>query len=291
MTPGSAAMAMKGLGAVAGLFGKNKTKVKDIPLSPTITAGLNKNEKFLSGDMMRNRSETDRGFSEWEGLMPRLKGQLDSDLGTIGRYRSGGAQERRRLGAINRYGDALRAGNQDALAGVTKNANHQQAMMGSGGAMSPFMASLLMGQQGALNRGVARELGGLRLGNIDRYEGFDRADIGRGAGLMGAYGRMQSAPLHHLMLGDKANRDMFAGAIANRRNSMDRLISKKPNTMQKISNAFSGGGQAMQDHMLSTAYMNKLDPSGQYNNWKTFGIKPWKNKSSEAWKDPGNELS
>lgn len=286
MSAGGVAAAFKIGGKIAGLFSKKKTTVKDIPLSKRISSGLDKSEMNLAGDMERNRAETDRAYGEWGNLMPRLKGQLGEDLGTIGRYRSGGPQERRRLGYIGRYGDSLRAANQDALAGTTKQFKLQNALMGSGGGMNPFMAEKLLQQRGLLNRGVERELGGLRLGNVDRYEGFDLSNIGRGAGLMSAFGQQQARPLGMLMMGDQANRDMYGGAIANRRGSMDRLIGSKMNTAGKIANAFGGTGDAMQEHMLSTAYMHKMDPSGESQSWSNFN--PFGKKSSSDPNDPGS---
>ena len=87
---------------------------------------------------------------------------------------------------------------------------------------------------------------------------------------MNAYGNSMMQPVGALSQGNQAVNNMYSGAIANRRNSMDRLIQQKPNTMQKISNALSGTGDAMQGHMLTNAYMNKLDPSGGYNTWSSF---------------------
>ena len=150
--------------------------------------------------------------------------------------------------------------------------------------MSPFMAAQLMGQQGALNRGVASRIGGLEMGNISRFQGYDLGNIGRGAGLMSAYGQQQARPLGMLMMGDQANRNMYGGAIANRRNSMDRLIGSKMNTAGKIANAFGGTGDAMQEHMLSTAYMNKMDPSGESQSWSNFN--PFGGKKSSSGDDP-----
>ena len=287
MSAGGVAAAFKIGGKIAGLFSKKKTTVKDIPLSKRISSGLDKSEMNLAGDMERNRAETDRAYGEWGNLMPRLKGQLGRDLGTIDQYRAGGPQERRSMSAIGRYGDSLRAANRDALDSTQRRASHQQAMMGSGGAMSPFMAAQLMGQQGALNRNVASTMGGLEMGNISRFQGYDLGNIGRGAGLMSAYGQQQARPLGMLMMGDQANRNMYAGAIANRRGSMDRLIGSKMNTAGKISNALGGGGDAMQEHMLSTAYMNKMDPSGQSQSWSNFN--PFGKKQGDD-ADPYNIL-
>ena len=287
MGPMAVAGIAKGLGKVAGLFSKKKTTVKDIPLSKRISSGLDKSEMNLAGDMERNRAETDRAYGEWGNLMPRLKGQLGRDLGTIDQYRAGGPQERRSMSAIGRYGDSLRAANRDALDATQRRSSHQQAMMGSGGAMSPFMAAQLMGQQGAMNRGVASRIGGMELANMNRFQGYDLGNIGRGAGLMSAYGQQQARPLGMLMMGDQANRNMYAGAIANRRGSMDRLIGSKMNAAGKISNALGGTGDAMQEHMLSSAYMNKLDPSGNANSWSNFGFGGGKTPVAS---DPGESL-
>lgn len=269
-SPMAVAGALKGIGKIAGLFGKNKTKVKDIPLSATITKGLDENEKFLSADSARIRGLTDNAASSWQGLLPRMKERLDTDLLRMDSYRSGGPQENRRRAAIGEYGDALRAANQDAIDASSRRFSQQQALMGSGGGMSPFMRMQQANQLGAMNRDVAARLGALNLGNIDRYEGFERGDFGKGQALMNAYGSSMMQPVRALSQGNQAINNMFAQAIGNRRNSMDRLIQQKPNTMQKISNAFSGTGDAMQNQMLTNAYMNKLDPSGSANSWSNF---------------------
>lgn len=268
--PMTAAAMAKTAGSLIGLGSKKKTTVKDIPLSKTITAGLDQREKRLKGDTNRMFGETDRAFSEYSRLLPEMRGALDSDLATLDQYRAGGMQEQRFNQGINRYRDALMDSLSDARGQAISQANRRNALLGGGLAMSPFATANLGSTFGMLGRQVATDVEGRKLGNMARFQDIDRGNIGRRMALQQAYGANQLQPLRILGAGNTAVDQMYAGAINNRRNSMDRLIGSKLNTAGKISNALTGVGNTMDSQVLSTAYMNRLDPSGSANSWSSF---------------------
>ena len=219
---------------LGGLFGKKKTKIKRKALSPEIAGAMKANEANLKGDMAQYREVGDAAFGDINREASGLASIYGKGQQTLGQYGPEGRQFERSRQAIGRYGDALRASNQDALDSTTRQFNQQQALMGAGGSMSPFMAASLANQQGILNRGVARELGGLEMANISRFQ-----DLLSHQRLMGSIGANRAGHDTHI-----TTKDNWANKLAG--------------GMQNIGGAIGGLHTAQMGNALNKAYMGHL---------------------------------
>lgn len=275
MDPSSAGSLLSAGGKVlGGLFGKKKTKIKRKALSPEIASAMKANEANLKGDMAQYRDVGDAAFGDINREASGLASIYGKGQQTLGQYGPEGRQFQRSRQAIGRYGDALRASNQDALDSTTKQFNQQQALMGAGGSMSPFMAASLANQQGILNRGVARELGGLEMANINRFQDIGMQMPMQQMGLFNAYAGSRQAPMQALGRRDALTNQRLMGAIGANRAGHDTHITSKHNWASKLGNAMQSGGDAItglnnaqMQNSLQKAYMNEMGYAPMNTGW------------------------
>ena len=187
-----------GASALGGLFGKKKTKIKRKALSPDIAAAMKAQGANLAGDVKQIRGAGQQAFGNISDKLGGLSQVYDTGMSALGGYGASGDQFRRSQAAINQYGQAARAANQDAMAGTQKQFKLQHALMGAGGSMSPFMAAQMQNQYAAQNRGLERELGGLNMANISRWQDIGRQMPMHQMALNQAYGANQMAPMNAL---------------------------------------------------------------------------------------------
>tara|TARA_Y100001963_G_scaffold19768_2_gene25045 strand:+ start:6479 stop:7330 length:852 start_codon:yes stop_codon:yes gene_type:complete len=223
-----------GAQAIGSIFGKKKTKIKRTALSPDIDAGMRASGKTLKGDVNQIRGAGQQAFGNISDRMGGLSQAYDTGMDALGGYGASGDQFRRSQAAINQYGQAARAANQDALDATSRRANFQQAVMGSGGGLSPFMAAMLQNQYSAQNRNLERELGGLRMANVSRWQDIGRQIPMQQMALNQAYGSNQMAPMNVLgMQNQLANRRLMDTIAANRAGH-DTRVTQKDNWAAKI---------------------------------------------------------
>ena len=275
MDPLTASAALSAGGKlIGGLFGKKKTKIKRKALSPEIASAMRANEANLKGDMAQYREVGDAAFGDINQKVSGLSSIYDKGQQTLGGYGPEGRQFERSRRAIGRYGDALRASNQDALDSTTRNFNQQQALMGAGGSMSPFMAASLANQQGILNRGVARELGGLEMANISRFQDIGRQMPMQQMGLFNAYSGSRQAPMQALGRRDLLSHQRLMGSIGANRAGHDTHITTKDNWanklgggMQAVGGAIGGLHNAQMGQALNNAYMDSFGYDAPTQGW------------------------
>ena len=118
-----------GASALGGLFGKKKTKIKRTALSPDIAAGMKASGANLAGDVSQIRGAGQQAFGNISDRMGGLNQAYDTGMSALGGYGASGDQFRRSQSAINQYGQAARAANQDAMAGTQRQFNRQQALL------------------------------------------------------------------------------------------------------------------------------------------------------------------
>jgi hypothetical protein len=267
------------IGAIAGvaqgigaLFGKKKTTITRTPLSGDIKRGMKAQGANLAGDVSQLRGAGQQAFGNINERMGGLNAAYDTGMSALGGYGASGDQFRRSRGAINQYGQAARAANQDALAGTQKQFNQQQALMGSGGGMSPFMAAQLMGQQGMMNRGLERELGGLNMANVSRWQDIGRQMPMQQMALNQAYGANQMAPMNVLGAQNQMTNQRLMNTIQANRAGHDTRVTQKDNWAAKLGKlgGVMGGMQmgGMQQGLMGAKIAGMgYDPS-QFTGWK-----------------------
>ena len=276
MDPVTASAALSAGGKlIGGLFGKKKTKIKRKALSPEIASAMKANEANLKGDMAQYRDVGDAAFGDINREASGLASIYGKGQQTLGQYGPEGRQFQRSRRAIGRYGDALRASNQDALDSTTRQFNQQQALMGAGGSMSPFMAASLANQQGMLNRGVARELGGLEMANINRFQDIGMQMPMQQMGLFNAYAGSRQAPMQVLGRRDALTNQRLMGAIGANRAGHDTFIKTKDNLANKIGGAMQTAGGAIgglhtaqMGNALNNAYMDRIGYAPVNTGWR-----------------------
>ena len=266
MDPVTASAALSAGGKlIGGLFGKKKTKIKRKALSPEIASAMRANEANLKGDMAQYREVGDAAFGDINQKVSGLSSIYDKGQQTLGGYGPEGRQFERSRRTIGRYGDALRASNQDALDSTTRNFNQQQALMGAGGSMSPFMAASLANQRGVLNRDVARQMGQLDMANISRFQDIGRQMPMQQMGLFNAYSGSRQAPMQALGRRDLLSHQRLMGSIGANRAGHDTIIKTKDNWANKLGGAMQTAGgaigglhDAQMGNALNNAYMDRM---------------------------------
>jgi hypothetical protein len=261
-----------GASALGGLFGKKKTKIKRTALSPDIAAGMEAQGKNLAGDVSQIRGAGQQAFGNISDRMGGLNQAYDTGMDALGGYGASGDQFRRSQAAINQYGQAARAANQDAMAGTQRQFNRQQALMGAGGSMSPFMAAQMQNQYAAQNRGLERELGGLNMANISRWQDIGRQMPMQQMALNQAYARNQSAPMGILGAQNQMTNQRLMNTIGANRAGHDTKVTQKDNwaaKLGKLGGAMGGLQMAGMQRGLMGAKMNQMgmDPS-EHMGWK-----------------------
>ena len=223
-----------GASALGGLFGKKKTKITRTALSPDIAAGMKAQGANLAGDVSQLRGAGQQAFGNISDRMGGLSSAYDTGMTTLGQYGPEGQQYRRSQSAINQYGKAARAANQDAMAGTQQQFNRQQALMGSGGTMSPFMAAQMQNQYGVMNRGLERELGGLNMANVSRWQDIGRQMPMQQMALNQAYGANQMAPMNVLGAQNQMTNQRLMNTIGANRAGHDTRVTQKDNWASKL---------------------------------------------------------
>ena len=170
-------------GTLGSLFGKKKGKIVQEYYSPELQSSMEEQGRDLAGYAEQDKADAARARGTWLGDRDQFGKLTDQDISMMGGYMPGGLQERRYGRGIDEYERAQMGALQDAFSRAGARANQQQALMGSGGAMSPYMTAMLGNQMGAQGRSVAADVQGRRLGNIGRFQDT-------GLGLMGRRGQM-----------------------------------------------------------------------------------------------------
>lgn len=269
-----------GASALGGLFGKKKTKITRTPLSHDINRGMRAQGKNLAGDVSQIRGAGQQAFGNISDRMGGLNQAYDTGMSALGGYGASGDQFRRSQAAINQYGQAARAANQDAMAGTQKQFNRQQALMGAGGSMSPFMAAQMQNQYAAQNRGLERELGGLNMANVSRWQDIGRQMPMQQMALNQAYGANQMAPMSVLGAQNQMTNQRLMNTIQANKAGHDTRVTQKDNwasKLGKLGGAIGGLQMAGMQRGLMGAKLKQLgqDPSAHMG-WKgMLGMAKW----------------
>ena len=261
-----------GASALGSLFGGKKTKITRNALSPDIAAGMKAQGKNLAGDVSQIRGAGQQAFGNISDSMGGLNAAYDTGMSALGGYGASGDQFRRSQAAINQYGQAARAANQDAMAGTQKQFNRQQALMGAGGGMSPFMAAQMQNQRGVMNRGLERELGGLNMANVSRWQDIGRQMPMQQMALNQAYGSNQMAPMNVLGAQNQMTNQRLMNTIGANRAGHDTRVTQKDNwaaKLGKLGGAIGGMQMGGMQRGLMGAKMADMgmDPS-EHMGWK-----------------------
>lgn len=276
-------------GLIKGLFGKTKTKIKRKPKTAAIGAALDADQKNLKGDMSQLRDAGDSAYADISGRVGGLGSVYDRSMDLYDEYTPEGRQFRRSQAAIGQYGDALRAANRDAIDSTTRRFNQQQALMGAGGSMSPFMAAMMANQRGAMNRGVEARIGALNLGNIQRFQDIGLNDPSRRFGLFSAYSGARQVPMGVLGRRNALTNQRLMGSLAAENAGTNTMIQKKDNWanklgsgLQTVGSAVGGLQQANTNQALTNAYMDRMGYQQPANTWGNL-FKPQGLQRTDDW--------
>lgn len=248
-------------GALSSLFGKSKTKIKRKPKTAAIGAALDVDQRNLKGDMAQTRAVGDLAFDDISGKVGGLSDVYDRGVETYKEYTPEGRQYRRYEAGIDRLGSDLRAANQDAIDSVGKRFNQQQALMGGGGGMSPFMQMAQANQLGAMNRGVAANIGGMRLDNMRRFQDYGYQNPAQQFALFNTYTGARQAPLRALADRDAALRQRMMGTLDAENAGTNTIVQKKDNWANKFGGALQSLGGAVGNIAATGAAINSLGQS------------------------------
>ena len=269
-----------GASALGSLFGKKKTEIKRTALSPDIEAGMKASGANLAGDVSQIRGAGQQAFGNISDRMGGLNQAYDTGMSALGGYGASGDQFRRSQSAINQYGQAARAANQDAMAGTQRQFNRQQALMGAGGSMSPFMAAQMQNQYAVQNRNLERELGGLNMANVSRWQDIGRQMPMQQMALNQAYGANQMAPMSVLGAQNQMTNQRLMNTIGANRAGHDTRVTQKDNwasKLGKLGGAIGGMQMGGMARGLMGAKLKQLgqDPSAHMG-WKgMLGMAKW----------------
>ena len=250
-----------GASALGGLFGKKKTKITRKALSPDIEAGMKASGANLAGDVSQIRGAGQQAFGNISDRMGGLNQAYDTGMSALGGYGASGDHFRRSQSAINHYGQAARAANQDALDATSRQANRQQALMGAGGGLSPFMAAQMQNQFSAQNRNLERELGGLNMANVSRWQDIGRQMPMQQMALNQAYGANQMAPMSVLGAQNQMTNQRLMNTIGANRAGHDTRVTQKDNwasKLGKLGGAIGGLQMAGMQRGLMGAKMHEM---------------------------------
>jgi|9_EtaG_2_1085328.scaffolds.fasta_scaffold01358_3 hypothetical protein len=262
MGPLAAAGVAQGVGGlVKGLFGKTKTKLKRKPKTAAIGAALAADQKALEGDMSQLRSAGDAAYGDISGKMAGLSDAYDRGVQTLDQYTPEGRQYRRYEAGIDRLGADLRAANQDATDAVSRRFNQQQALMGGGGGMSPFMQMAQANQLGAMNRGVAANIGGMRLDNMRRFQDYGYNNPAQRFALFNTYAGSRQLPMQVLGNRNQLTNQRMMGSLNAENAGTNTIVQKKDNWANKLGGALQSAGGAVGNIAASSAMLNSLGQS------------------------------
>ena len=262
MGPLAAAGVAQGVGGlVSGLFGKKKTKIKRKPKTAAIGAALAADQKALKGDMSQLRSAGDAAYGDISGKVAGLSDAYDRGVQTLDQYTPEGRQYRRSEAGIDRLGADLRAANQDAIDAVGRRFNQQQALMGGSGGMSPFMQMAQANQLGAMNRGVAANIGGMRLDNMRRFQDYGYNNPAQRFALFNTYAGSRQLPMGVLGNRNQLMNQRMMGSLNAENAGTNTIVQKKDNWANKLGGALQSAGGAVGNIAASSAMLNSLGQS------------------------------
>lgn len=286
MGPLAAAGVAQGVGGlVKGLFGKTKTKIKRKPKTAAIGAALAADQKTLQGDMSQLRDAGDSAYRDVSGKVAGLSSAYDKGLETLDQYTPEGRQYRRYEAGIDRLGSDLRAANQDAIDSATRRFAQQQALMGSGGAASPFMQASYANQLGAMNRGVAANLGRMRLDNMRRFQDYGYRNPSQRFALFNAYTGARQAPMGVLAGRNQAINQRLMGSLGAENAGTNTIVQKKDNWANKLGGALQSVGGAVGNMAMTSAAINSLGQSAP--TWGSMFGGGGGGSSVNTWKPQG----
>ena len=138
--------------------------------------------------------------------------------------------------------------------------------------MSPFMASQMQNQFGVANRGLERELGGLNMANVSRWQDIGRQMPMQQMALNQAYGSNQMAPMNVLGAQNNMTNQRLMNTIGANRAGHDTQVIQKDNwaaKLGKLGGAIGGMQMGGMQRGLMGAKMNQMgmDPS-EHMGWK-----------------------
>ena len=256
--PSQVAGIAKGVGGlVDGLFGKSKTKIKRKPKTAAIGAALDVDQKNLKGDMAQLREAGQAAYGNVAPQAAQLPDMYRAGLSTFDQFSPEGRQFRRSDQAITSYGNALRAANQDAMDAVGRRFNQQQALMGAGGGMSPFLQMAYANQLAQMNRGVAAQEGGMKLDNMRRFQDIGLSMPERRFGLFGRLGSASLIPMGMLTAQNQAGNARLMGALNAENAGTNTIVEKKDNFARKFARGLGAGADAVQG-MQNQGYRRAL---------------------------------
>ena len=280
-------------GTLGSLFGKKKGGSVQEYYSDDLRRAMEEQGRDLAGYAEQDKADAARARGQWLGDRDQFGRLTDQDISMMGGYMPGGLQERRYGRGIDQYERAQMGALQDAFDRSGARANQQQALMGSGGAMSPYMAAMLGNQMGAQGRSVAADVQGRRLGNIGRFQDT-------GLGLMGRRGQMLKGKTQYDLGGfdiskarDASTQGRTGGLI--KQYGEGSWLRKKPDKLNWFGKLAAVGETLSQGHpfaspqqqaaggnLANTPYAsgNMGGPRG------ASGASPWQNMKS-AWNQGG----
>lgn len=287
MGPLAAAGVAQGVGGlVSGLFGKTKTKIKRKPKTAAIGAALAADQKALEGDMSQLRSAGDAAYGDISGKVAGLSDAYDKGVQTLDQYTPEGRQYRRYEAGIDRLGADLRAANQDAIDAVGRRFNQQQALMGGSGGMSPFMQMAQANQLGAMNRGVAANIGGMRLDNMRRFQDYGYNNPAQRFALFNTYAGSRQLPMGVLGNRNQLMNQRMMGSLNAENAGTNTIVQKKDNWANKLGGALQSVGGAVGNMAMTSAAINSLGQSAP--TWGSmFGGGGGGGSSVNTWKPQG----
>ena len=263
-------------GALGNVFGKKRGKIVQEYYSPEIQGSMEEQGRDLAGYAEQDKADAARARGTWLGGRDQYGRLTDEDISMMGGYMPGGLQERRYGRGIDEYERAQMGALQDAFSRAGARANQQQALMGSGGAMSPYMTAMLGNQMGAQGRSVAADVQGRRLGNIGRFQDT-------GLGLMGRRGQMLKGKTQYDLGGldisrarDAATQGRTGGLIGQYEKGS--WLRKKPDKLNWFGKAMAVGEGLFEPHNVGAATGGDGGLSGS----------PWQ-RGMNAWKAGGSQ--
>ena len=271
-------------GTLGNLFGKKRGKIVQEYYSPELQRAMEEQGRDLAGYAEQDKADAARARGTWLGDRDQFGKLTDQDISMMGGYMPGGLQERRYGRGIDEYERAQMGALQDAFSRAGARANQQQALMGSGGAMSPYMTAMLGNQMGAQGRSVAADVQGRRLGNIGRFQDT-------GLGLMGRRGQMLKGKTQYDLGGfdiskarDAATQGRTGGLIGQYEKGS--WLRKKPDKLNWFGKAMAVGEGLFEPYNTGADAGGGLAGGGSP--WQR-GMNAWKQGGQNQWADPSGQ--